>query len=527
MRKILLSAILLSSIIACKKDNLSSESNQQEIEQNLLDAKSVYKQEFSKAFAKALASNSELRAFIKNEALKKFDLDYDILYQMVKEEMIGDKKFKDIIAEQYEKKENLNELDRLYPTLTIFVPKLPMDSFSAEKWNTQTEIPQVAYTLNTTANVPIVNEKGEEYILEAKYIPSFPIVVIKENEVVKVSSGASHSTKASTSNDNKEKNSDKHLLKSSLYTFEFLDEAFNGLNEKNQKSSPKLRASTINASAIDPKIKTAFDTYKNTDGWQRDLIYYDITPGQPKGKFNYDYQEHITSFMMNDANSLGIISDQDGDPINNKNYADPSWKGNIPKVPWTSGSFQFRVNILVNAKNGVGASFNKHFAVDGPDLYDVKYKRFFFGLPPNLLNNMPPVWEIESINPKKVPLNIPLFNWKLDEYASTIKIIVEEVDDTAEESRSETRTVKFATNFGIDASLGNEKAKIGLKFGASLEEDRSSTVSYKVTKQSDQLGDVIVNFADKIVTGFDGSSYTTREYSSGMYTIGIEPRRVQ
>jgi len=517
MRKILFSAILLSSIIACKKDNLSSESNQQQSEQNLLDAKSVYKQEFSKAFAKALASNSELREFIKKEALKKFDQDYDILYQMVKDEVIGDKKFKDIIAEQYEKKENLNELDRLYPTLTIFVPKLPMNSFSAEKWNTQTEIPQVAYTLNTTSNVPIVNEKGEEYILEAKYIPSFPVVVIKENEVVKVSSGEANSTKASVSNGNKEKNSDKHLLKSSLYTFEFLDEAFNGLNDINQKSSSKLRASTINASAIDSKIKTAYDTYKGTDGWQRDYIYYDITPGQPKGKFNYDYQEHITSFMMNDANSLAVISDQAGDPVNNDRYFGPRWSGG-PYSPWTAGSFRFKVNVLVNAKNSVGASFDKYITIDPSDLYDAKYRTFN--------SRFQDIWLLESITPKKVPLNIPLFNWNLDEYASTIKIIVEEVDDTAEESRSETRVVKFATNFGIDAGFG-EKVKIGLKFGASLEEDRSSTVSYKVTKQSDQLGDVIVNFADKIATGFDGSSYTTREYSSGMYTIGIEPRRVQ
>lgn len=510
MRKIVLSAILLSSIIACKKDNLSSESNQQQIEQNLLDAKSVYKQEFSKAFAKALASNSELRAFIKNEALKKFDQDYDILYQMVKDEVIGDKKFKDIIAEQYEKKENLNELDRLYPTLTIFVPKLPMNSFSAEKWNTQTEIPQVAYTLNTTANVPIVNEKGEEYILEAKYTPSFPIVVIKENEVVKVSSGETNSTKASVSNGNKEKNSDKHLLKSSLYTFEFLDEAFNGLNDNNQKSSSKLRASTINASAIDSKIKTAYDTYKNTDGWQRDYIYYDITPGQPKGKFNYDYQEHITSFRMNDANSLGIISDQNDDPHNKATIY--SWS----ESRWTQGDFRFRVNVIVHAKNSVGASFDKYFTVSPSDLYETVYLRLH-----------PERMTLRSITPKTVPLNIPLFNWDLSEYASTIKITVEEVDDTTEENRSETRVVKFATNFGIDASLGNEKAKIGLKFGASLEEDKTSTVSYKVTKQSDQLGDVIVNFADKIATAFDGSSYTTREYSSGMYTIGIEPRRVQ
>ncbi|MNH07084.1 hypothetical protein D3C79_664670 [compost metagenome] len=363
-----------------------------------------------------------------------------------------------------------------------------------------------------------MNEKGEEYILEAKYAPSFPVVVIKENEVVKVSSGETNSTKASVSNGNKEKNSDKHLLKSSLYTFEFLDEAFNGLNDNNQKSSSKLRASTINASAIDSKIKTAYDTYKNTDGWQRDYIYYDITPGQPKGKFNYDYQEHITSFMMNDANSLGIIADQTGDPVNNPTYFGPRWSSG-PYSQWTAGSFRFKVNVLVNAKNSVGASFDKYITIDPSDLYDAKYRVYN--------SRFQDIWLLESITPKKVSLNIPLFNWDLDEYASTIKIIVEEVDDTAEESRSETRTVKFATNFGIDASLGNEKAKIGLKFGASLEEDRSSTVSYKVTKQSDQLGDVIVNFADKIATAFDGSSYTTREYSSGMYTIGIEPRRVQ
>ncbi|WP_282637470.1 hypothetical protein [Sphingobacterium thalpophilum] len=509
MRKILFSAILLSSIIACKKDQISSQNNEQQMEQNLLDAKSVYKQEFSKALAKALASSPELRAFIKNEALKKFDKDYDILYQMVKDEMIGGKKFEDIVAEQYAKKENLNELNRLYPTLTIFVPKLPMNSFSAENWNTQTEIPQVAYTLNTTANVPIVNEKGEEYILEAKYTPSFPVVVIKENEVIKVSSGVANSTKASVSNANKEKKSDKHLLKSSLYTFEFLDEAFNGLNEKNQTVSPKLKASTINASAIDSKIKTAYDTYKNADGWQRDYIYYDITPGQPKGKFNYDYQEHITSFTMNDANSLGIISDQTGDPFNNSQYS-----GNKGQAPWTSGVFRFKINVIVHAKNGAGTSFDKYFTVKPEDLFFAQY------------HENRGLFRLISITPKKVPLNIPLFNWELNEYASTIKIIVEEVDDTVEESRSETRTVKFATNFGIEPTFGG-LAKLGLKFGASLGIDQSSTVSWKVTKQSDQLGDVLINFADKIVTGFDGSSYTTREYSSGMYTIGVEPKRVQ
>ncbi|QDZ62130.1 hypothetical protein EVD20_03715 [Elizabethkingia bruuniana] len=232
MKKILLSAILLSSIIACREESLSNRDAQLQAQQNLLDVKSVYKQEFSIALAKALASNADLRDFIKKEALKKFDNDYDVLYQMIKDQMIGGKAFKDIIAEQYDKKENLEALERLYPTLTIFVPELPMDSFSAEKWNSRTEIPQVAYTLDTTNDTPIINEKGEEYFLEAKYIPSFPVVVVKENERVRVSTGNSvrNNTVASMgANPSVTKQDD--VLKGSSCSFEFLDDAFNGGNQ--------------------------------------------------------------------------------------------------------------------------------------------------------------------------------------------------------------------------------------------------------------------------------------------------------
>ncbi len=123
-----------------------------------------------------------------------------------------------------------------------------------------------------------------------------------------------------------------------------------------QKSPSKLSASTINASAIDSKIKTAYDTYKGTDGWQRDYIYYNITPGQTKGKFSYDYQEHITSFSMNDGNNLAIISDQEGDPVNTPKYYSPKWQRDAARSPWTGNAFRFKINVLINAKNGVGTS---------------------------------------------------------------------------------------------------------------------------------------------------------------------------
>ncbi|MCT4285926.1 hypothetical protein CMU66_16795 [Elizabethkingia anophelis] len=508
MKKILLSAILLSSIIACREESLSNRDAQLQAQQNLLDVKSVYKQEFSIALAKALASNADLRDFIKKEALKKFDNDYDVLYQMVKDRMVGGKIFKDIIAEQYDKKENLEALERLYPTLTIFVPELPMDSFSAEKWNSRTEIPQVAYTLDTTNDTPIVNEKGEEYFLEAKYTPSFPVVVIKENERVKISTN--NSIRNNTIASNSPAVIQNNVLKGSSYNFEFLDDAFNG-NKSNiiQKSASVKRMSTIsNASLVDSKLQQAYEIYKNADGWQRDYIYYDITPGQQKGQFKYDYQEYLTSIRIDDFFS---ISDQ-------TNTGDPTFLRALERG-WTEGMFDFRINVLVNANNGIGSSIVKYFSCGPGDLFDLVYeqKRISLGVL---------VWVIKDIQPKTKLINIPLFSWDLNQYASTIKISIEEVDLTEEETKTDTRSVKFATNFGIDTD-GLIK-KIGIKFGASLERNESSTVTYKVTKSSDQLGDVTINFADKIITGFDGGSYVGREnYSSGKYKITVEPRRVQ
>ncbi|MEW7401483.1 hypothetical protein [Elizabethkingia anophelis] len=513
MKKILLSAVMLSCIIACRQDGLSNENNSQQTKQNLYDVKSVYKQEFSIALAKALTTNSDLRDFIKNEALKKFDNDYDVLYQMVKDEIVGGKKFKDIIAEQYEKKENLEALERLYPTLTIFIPELPMNSFSAERWDSKTEIPQVAYTLNTTSSIPIVNGKGEENFLDAKYIPSFPVLVVKENERVKVSTGINDKVAATN------KNAVNSILKGTSYSFEFLDDAFNGgKSARVQRLASTATNMQVNTPIIDSKVQQAYDIYKNADGWQRDYIYYDITPGQQRGQFKYDFQEYLTSFSMNDAKGLSIISDQAGDPVNNFNYVDSRWNGDGPKAPWTGGNFEFKVHVLINASNGVGASIDKYFSVSPSDLYDAKY------IEVGPLPVIRGIFQLESMTPKRVPLNIPLFNWDLSQYASSIKISIEEVDLTEEETRTDTRSVKFATNFGVDTD-GLIK-KIGLKFGASLEKTESSTVTYKVTKSSDQLGDVIVNFADNVITNINGS-YGIRNYSSGLYTIVVEPKRVQ
>ncbi len=105
----------------------------------------------------------------------------------------------------------------------------------------------------------------------------------------------------------------------------------------------------------------------------------------------------------------------------------------------------------------------------------------------------------------------------------------EESDNSTEITESILSTTKFATNFGVEANIFK---KIGLKFGASLENTSTSTVSRKYTLNSDYLGVAIVNFADKVIVGrgvlpFAGTVYTTREYDNGVFSISVEPKRVQ
>ena len=75
-----------------------------------------------------------------------------------------------------------------------------------------------------------------------------------------------------------------------------------------------------------------------------------------------------------------------------------------------------------------------------------------------------------------------------------------------------------------------EKVKIGLKFGATA--TTSKTVSYTVTKSlaSDELGQVIVNFEDKILkskknlsTGRDWKPDYTDKYRTGWYQLALSP----
>ncbi len=503
----LATGLLCTSFFSCEKETLNSDTNI--IDDNQLantieyDYLSSLKKEFATALSKAVEKSQPLRVFLKEEALKMFDNDYDVLYHTIKNQKLSDgTTIRELLLQFYAEEAQLMAIENEIPTLTIMIPELPEDSFSADLWNTENEIPKIALSLRNTNSVPFFEADGTEFIFSPEKIPAFPVLVVKENERV-VQESDTHKSFAKGSRFTTDKE----------FSFRFLDDRFD-----RSKNTPQYKALTTNQEA---KVKTAYETYKSTDGWQRDYVYYNITPSASSGEFTYDYQEHLTSFRMegNAMTAYNKIADQTNDP----QLVDTTSENANADISagWTGGYFEFKANVLINGKNGAGSETSIYIPIIPQNLFDLNYTYH----PPVVGRGIrrPAYYTFESIAHKTALLDLPIFNWDLDQYATSIKISIEEVDLTETTVVTETRNAEFATNFEIKGTL----LKVGLKYGASRKENETQTIQTSVTQGSDNLGDVIINFADDIIISKSGSTYTSRKYNNGSYSLGIEPRKVQ
>lgn len=138
----------------------------------------------AKRLARSL-EKEEVRAFIKSEALKKFDGDFDILYSNVKNKSITGSKFSEHLNQAAKTGEDVNQLAARVPLLNIAVP------VNIDKWNTENFIPLVAIAHSsldekTTELIKAYDSKGNIHWLNAKEAPDYPVVVVGLNERAEV-----------------------------------------------------------------------------------------------------------------------------------------------------------------------------------------------------------------------------------------------------------------------------------------------------------------------------------------------------
>ena len=513
MKKIFFcTAIIALSFISCSQDEISTEREREngrtavshaELLNEVFsaDREAEMLRPFARALYNAMSESPMLRELIRTRALEKFNREYDVLYQFIKDEVVENGlTVRQLLLTHFESEEALAYIERNRPTLTIFVPTLPEDSFSAELWNTNEEVPFVALDITRHIHTPIIGdfgEYGDEFLVEAGFIPAFPVVALRDNARVRVVEGAQRTRSAALDNPKSD------------FVFEFVDDFFDG---SKVDESISTRQATTNV--LDATVRRAFEIYPTGNaGWQRDYIYYGITPTNPNGRFSLNFKEHVTSFRFLPNHTPEQVFDF---LTQGHNPNDPTLirtgTGNFN--PWTAGSFTFRIRAHMGTTSPHLSQLTSIFIARPQDLFEVTHTRMSTSpLVPFFLAHLTGFRTMNNIQAS-------LMHWNLAQFEPTMRISIVKENPQATVTATVTHEVEFATNVTKDA-------KFGMRFGDS-ERRRTTVTSQIVTQTGDrELGDVIVNFGDMVVLGRQGNTWQLREHRSNMFAITVQPLRVQ
>lgn len=419
---------------------------------------------FSQILSKAVNENVDLRVYIKTEAMKMMDRDYDVFYHLIKNNVvIRGKTFREILLEYANSESEYKALEESMPLLTIYVPELP-SGFNAETWDAVEEVPFVTSGTILEKYVSFYKNGVEEFSLKSDCIPGFPVLIVKNNERIKRDNGL---TKTSSSLGN---------------GYEFIDQAFDGSDDDIKKTkSAIIDVSRENYS----HLMTAY-TEMGVSGytWQRDNIYYGLDQGdKTSGTLNRSIIESIRSIRLT-TQAFSRITDQTGDPEWVGSYYGPGRdKG---KAFWTEGQYEFKIDVLVSNMSGLGSTLTKYVPIDPSRLFEHTYKK-------TLVSG--DIYCFQSTGIKALeggyPVRINLITWDLEKNGFSWKFLISEIDDEQTSTREETIKTEFGANF----SMG---FKFGLNFGASGTVSKTSRFSIVTNLNSDDLGTLEANFSDPV-----------------------------
>ena len=470
---------------------------------------------FSEALVKSMAESMELRSLIKSEALKKFNNDTEVLISQLAELELREGTVASKLN-QHLQGTRIEEILNIIPTLTVLVPELPKESFSAERWDTNNELPMVAIRTTLSNDNPVVNwaeGKLETGVIPSNIIPAYPILVAKINERV-ISNFESDFSKSETR--------EFHTSKFTGISYRFADVAYDG------KLFPvKIRPIPSN---VDSTIAEAYNLTNNSDAWQRDHIYYNINTSTPNGPFNYKFKEYLGFVSPKEYNgsaqgAYDAFADQT-DPRYNGVKRDGNWND------WTDGSYELVFHFLLNDANGNGGNeIKKNISVKPSDLFQLEYDHRVETHNVFWKRN---IFTLRSIKAKKYWADLEAFSWNLENFAAKVRVKVFEKDPDQEQTITINSSSKAATNFGIDIGADLFKiVKLGIKFGTSNERNTSHNYQIKTTFASDDLGMSDIDFGEPVVTGkytfgrFFIDIYTLNSYSTGTIDFSLTPKRVQ
>lgn len=516
MKKIILFIALFGmTIISCSKGNLKDEVLEKENNRYQVLEKEVAERHFAAILSKALVNEECVRSFIKGEALKEFDRDYDVFYPYAKKQRVSeDCTLYDMMIKYSSGPEEMSLIERSLPKLTILVPDFSWineNCFSVHNWDTSSK--QVFVSIDDSESSHMLFYDGARIEdIPAGCFPSFPVLIVKSNERVKVA----------------------NMTKSGELTYSFVSDAFDGslvetkapwgytegdlqnttyaVSQKRDLVSeygnfvPRAELNGINANLIKAYIQ--FGTGWN-GGVQRDYLYYGMSrDNQNHGVLNSQMRDMLYRISIR-KDLLFSIADTENDPGNylSTGRGDrPEFDEAISRI-WGNGNFEIRMTFYQNVSDqGVGKFDEITMSIRPGDLMYIDKCRYTFQW--NLFGNNWSTYTIlrDEIQPKWYypgDYGDVLYienTWNLSERSDNVWVKITELDDTTVTSYEETQTFRNSLSVTASVTAGSNAVKGSLGVTGATEKSSTSKFTVTTTHGADELGSCFIDYTDNIIT---------------------------
>ena len=509
-------------------------------------------EEFAVILSDAVADNEEMRKFIKEEALKQFDKDYDVFYPYVKDHVFSSgESFREILSAREKYEGQLAAIEQSVPKLTVLVPNfswLDEEFFCAEKWDTSIDRLCVGY--DDDADAHRLYFDGEyQGALPASDIPAFPVLIVKSNERMVVSGST----------------------KSGENVYSFADPAFDGSvstkgsywlwgslegyidNPDPAEDLYSVVGNNISAdelSRISPETINAIKEFQGggaANAVQRDYIYYGMTKKNTNnGQLNPFMRDMLYRIRFT-TYAISAMSDDANDP---KDITKETWwtgrddrpEFGIVSREWGNGGFEIRLQYFQAFPNsGVSQIGSSVLVFEPKEIMYVKkvYRTFKWNLFGNNWSSytitkadIEPKWYYPGDKPN--PIQWINTTWNLAKMSDNIWVKVLEYDPAGKESWSNTKTFKWSksvsTNESVEVGATVEGITLKRGFGVSgsygEEKSESHVFNWERTTGSDELGEFEMSYTDYYATengAGSGDSYILKSWGNEYFSVCFLP----
>jgi hypothetical protein len=488
--------------------------------------------EFSIILSKAASNDHKLRLFMKEEALNMFDMDYDVFYPLIKDKIVYDGKSFKMILKQYDTNNVIEEIEKQLPYLNILIPDwswLDEDCFSVFDWDTVDDM--IVVTYNDVDGSHHLYMNGEYVgLLDEGNFPVFPILIVKENERMRLKDVPTKSNRPEYEFVNEVFDGSKRIETKAKHYTEYWD--YDNWGLYNYEFADKLSPLVINA------YNEFGDSWNNA--MHRDYIYYGMTKNNTThGVLNKSIVESIYRFRIKPEAVKTICDTLSNDPyfieIITKDKKKNKLSGNeIQALLWSEGALEIEMKFyLGDGTPDSMTTFSKIFTVQPKDLWEVKtsavtrtwdFKGYHYKYVSNI-SDLVMKWYYPTYS-------VELPRWDISSQSDNLWFSVYEKDKSGTSVYEVNNSYSYASNFKVNAntSLGSKiKSSLGLEHSDSDNRSKTAKLQFTTNYTSNFLGDANYDFSSRIIMGgikmYEGVEvYELKSVSTGTVDVTFMPK---